>query len=209
MRVRRPKLGLVLLLAGAFAPGALRGQEAPPPPPKGVEVLARGPVHEAFAPLTAEAAPTKPVPKKPPAPLEEMPPEQKPDGDVVWINGYWAYDDERKDFLWVSGCWRAAPAGKQWVAGYWREDGENWQWVPGFWAGAKKEEEAQEVTYLPQPPEAPAVAAPGKPPNVETFYVPGCWVWNGETYAWRAGYWARVQPGYVWVPDHYRWTPGG
>jgi hypothetical protein len=34
-------------------------------------------------------------------------------------------------------------------------------------------------------------------------------VWNGNTYAWRPGYWARVQPGYVWVPDHYRWTPGG
>src|SRR5208337_5565937 len=27
--------------------------------------------------------------------------------------------------------------------------------------------------------------------------------------AWRAGYWARVQPGYVWVPAHYVWTPGG
>src|SRR6202022_3654445 len=24
-----------------------------------------------------------------------------------------------------------------------------------------------------------------------------------------AGYWARVEPGYVWVPAHYRWTPGG
>jgi hypothetical protein len=39
--------------------------------------------------------------------------------------------------------------------------------------------------------------------------VPGAWVWNGRTYAWRAGYWARVQPGYVWIPDHYRWTPSG
>jgi hypothetical protein len=39
--------------------------------------------------------------------------------------------------------------------------------------------------------------------------VPGNWVWNGERYVWRAGYWARVQPGYVWVPAHYRWTPYG
>src|SRR5437868_4027373 len=49
----------------AQAPGA-------PPVPKGVEVMARGPVHEAFATPTAEAEPTTPIPKKPPLPLEEM-----------------------------------------------------------------------------------------------------------------------------------------
>ena len=65
------------------------------------------------------------------------------------------------------------------------------------------------MTYLPQPPEPPKVAPPGKPPTEESFYVPGIWVWNGSGYAWRAGYWARVQPGWTWVPDHYRWTPSG
>jgi hypothetical protein len=53
------------------------------------------------------------------------------------------------------------------------------------------------------------VAPPGAPPNAESFYVPGHWIWNGDRYVWRAGYWARVQPGYVWVPSHYRWTPYG
>jgi hypothetical protein len=43
----------------------------------------------------------------------------------------------------------------------------------------------------------------------DTFFVPGYYVWNGAGYVWRAGYWARVQPGYVWVPASYRWTPGG
>lgn len=97
----------LVLLAGSYL---VQAQEPPPPAaPQGVEVLARGPIHEAFASLTSEAAPSKPVPRKPPAPIEELPPEEKPDGDVLWIGGYWAWDDDRNDFLWVSGTWRKAP----------------------------------------------------------------------------------------------------
>src|SRR5262249_44728064 len=96
------------------APPPLAQNQEPLPPPKGVEVMARGPVHEAFASPATEPVPTQPVSKKPPTPLEEMPPAEKPEGDVVWIGGYWAYDDERKDYLWVSGTWRAPPPGKHW-----------------------------------------------------------------------------------------------
>jgi hypothetical protein len=181
----------------------------PPAAPQGVEVLARGPVHEAFATPTAEPVPTKPVCKKPPKALDEMPPEQKPEGEVVWVSGYWAWDDDRKDYLWVSGIWRTPPPGKQWVAGYWREAGSEWQWVPGFWTAAAQETTKQDLTYLPTPPAPPEVAPPGEPPSAESFYVPGVWVWGGERYAWRAGYWGRVQPGYVWVAAHYVWTPTG
>jgi hypothetical protein len=212
MVARSLQVGLILLIAGAACCGtAMYGRQAEPPPvPKGVEVQARGPVHEAFASLTAEAEPTKPVSKRPPKPINEMPPEEKPDGDVVWIGGYWAWDDERSDFLWVSGTWRALPPGRTWVAGYWREDGANWRWVPGFWAEAPKAEaESHEVTYLAQPPAPPEVAPPPKPEQVECFFVPGHWVWDGVEYRWKAGYWARVEPGYVWVNAHYRWTPGG
>ncbi len=68
-------------LPGAPAPGNAS--------PQGVEVLARGPVHEAFATPTAEPKPTGAVNKKPPAPLDEMAPEDRPEGDMVWIAGYW------------------------------------------------------------------------------------------------------------------------
>jgi hypothetical protein len=34
-------------------------------------------------------------------------------------------------------------------------------------------------------------------------------MWNGDRYVWRAGYWTRVRPGYVYVPSHYRWSPYG
>ncbi len=195
-----------VLVGGALAPPA--GAQDPPSVPQGVEVQARGPVHEAYASPTTEPVAAKPIPKQPPAAIEELPPAEKPEGDVVWISGYWAWDDDRSDFLWVSGVWRKSPPGRQWVAGYWREEGSQWQWVPGFWTAAAKKEE-QQITYLPSPPATPEVAAPGKPPTEESFYVPGAWVWNGDRYVWRAGYWARIQPGYVWVPDHYRWTPSG
>lgn len=184
----------------------------PPPLPKGIEVLARGPVHEAFAAPGSEATPSRAVPKRPPKPLPEQPPADKPEGHVVWIGGYWAWDDERNDFLWVSGLWRTPPPHKQWIPGYWREQGEQWQWIAGFWTDAVQEEKAtKEVTYLPKPPVMPNVAPVGTAPNADAFYVPGTWTWNaaGNSYAWRAGYWARVQPGYVWVADSYLWTPNG
>ncbi len=182
---------------------------AEPAAQKGVEVLTRGPVHEAFATPTEEPQPTTTVTKKPPKPIDEMPPETKPEGNSVWIGGYWAWDEDRTDYLWVSGVWRTPPPNKRWVAGYWREDGDKAQWVPGFWAEAQQEAEKHEVTYLPKPPEAPETAAPGTPPAADSFYVPGQYVWTGERYAWRAGYWGRVQTGYVWVPAHFRWTPYG
>src|SRR5262245_39448913 len=80
--------GIALLHGQDAAPGGGGAPSDLPPVPKGVEVLARGPVHEAFATPTAEPAPTKSVAKKPPKALDELPPEEKPDGDVVWIGGY-------------------------------------------------------------------------------------------------------------------------
>src|SRR6185503_2341386 len=88
---------------------------------QGVEVLTRGPVHEAFAEtVTFDPQPGIVAPKAPRDIIEEVPPEQRPEGaNVTWIPGYWAWDDERNDFLWVSGIWRALPPGRQWVPGYW------------------------------------------------------------------------------------------
>jgi len=185
--------------------------EAAPEVPKGIEVMARGPVHEAYASPNHEPKATPAIPKKPPAPMEEMPPEERPEGDVVWIGGYWAYDDERKDFLWVSGCWRVKPEGKEWVPGYWRDVDNQSQWVPGFWTSAAPQSpgKVQEVTYYPAPPAPPNVAPPGDPPAADMFYVPGYWQWSGTHYVWRAGYWMRVRSGLVYIPAHYRWTPTG
>src|SRR5947209_15067252 len=104
-------------------------------PPEGMEVLARGPIHEAYAePVDYTPGPTKVVAKEPPRDIEEVPPDEKPAGEnVEWIPGYWAWDDDRSDFIWVSGIWRIAPPGKQWVPGNWSQVEGGWQWTPGFW----------------------------------------------------------------------------
>src|SRR5262249_47098291 len=99
---------LLALVAGLFlaCSGPVEGQAAdePPAPPAGTDVQARGPVHEAFAEPTVAASPAGPiVAKEPPAPIEELPPEEKPEGDhVVWIPGYWSWDDEGKEYIWIS-----------------------------------------------------------------------------------------------------------
>src|SRR5260370_31737874 len=62
--------------------------------PDNVEVLGRGPVHEAYAqPMDAQPAPGPLVLRQPPAAIDEIPPDQKPAGDnVEWIPGYWQWD---------------------------------------------------------------------------------------------------------------------
>ena len=93
------------LLAISIAVGfnnAAALQRGPPDSVEGVEMLTRGPVHEAFA----ETVTFNPEPGlvAPPAPIEELPPEPRPEGaNAAWISGYWDWDDVRADFLWVSG----------------------------------------------------------------------------------------------------------
>src|SRR4051794_17527054 len=92
---------LILLTIAALTAFAVLGDsdaQQPPPPVEnieGVEVLTRGPMHEAYAaPQALNPSPSPIVPKAPPAPIPELPPDQKPDGaHVVWISGYWAWDD--------------------------------------------------------------------------------------------------------------------
>jgi WXXGXW repeat (2 copies) len=81
---------------------------------QGVQVPTRGPVHEAFAGVvTFNPEPGVEAPKAPPELIKEVPPDERPEGATVSrIPGYWAWDDERNDFLWVSGVWRALPPGR-------------------------------------------------------------------------------------------------
>jgi len=60
---------------------------------QGIEALDKGPVHEAFAqPTPKNPEPGPIIHKQPPKPIEELPPDQKPEGDnVKWIKAYWAW----------------------------------------------------------------------------------------------------------------------
>jgi hypothetical protein len=190
----------------------IRAEDPPPPPPvpalpEGVEVQARGPVHEAYAEpgdVRPEATPL--VPKAPPEPISELPPEQKPDGDnVQWIPGYWAWDQDKNDYLWVSGFWRIPPPNRQWVPGTWQEVEGGWQWVPGFWGPVGQED----WQYLPTPPPSLDDGPSTPAPQANSTYVPGCWIFRQSRFMWRPGFWCPYQPGWLWIPAHYVWTPGG
>jgi hypothetical protein len=196
---------------------AQAGQAGPGDAGNGVEVLARGPVHEGYADTFAESAPTPLVTKMPPDAIDELPPDHKPDGNnVQWIPGYWHFDEDRNDFMWISGFWRSVPPSRVWVPGSWRGVQGGWQWVPGFWQEAPAQQQAQvqpaaqqDVQYLPEPPRTIEVGPTAPATTTTSFYVPGSWVWRGDRYAWRPGFWMEYRSGWVWVPAHFRWSPIG
>ena len=172
----------------------------------GVEVLTQGPVHEAFAePNSYNPTQGIVVPKEAPAAIEEIPPNEKPDGDALWIPGYWQWDNDRADFIWVSGIWRVPPPGCSWVPGYWTAVDEGWTWTPGFWMAS----ETDQVTYLPQPPRSLEVGPSSPAPSPNYIWAPGCWFWTESRYAWRPGYWVQARPDWIWSPAYYIDTPRG
>jgi len=215
-------LGSALMVAGR-TPTAPAQQSLPPPhtapdaspdaapaeTQPGVEVLGRGPVHEAFAqPTATDPKPGPEVPKAPPAPINEVPPSDKPEGpNVEWIPGYWSWDADRNDYLWVSGMWRAAPPNRHWVSGTWVKEDTSFRWIHGYWDAVQPNRASQVVE---QPPPASLEQGPSAPaPNDNSVYVPGCWVHTETGYRWRPGFWTTAQTDWVWNPDQYYWTPAG
>lgn len=211
----------LLALAGWLTRGfPVAAQDLLPPPPgpaltppaqaggdANVEVLTRGPIHEAYAmPVTGGPTTGLIVPKRPPNPVEEQPPDVKPPGDnAIWIPGYWSWEDERKDFIWISGVWRVPPPANRWVPGYWQEGQEGWRWVSGYWMPSAK----SEVVYLPQPP-ASLEQGPSSPsPGSTYFWVTGHWQWSVDRYVWIPGHWGVARPDLVWVYPSYTWCPRG
>jgi hypothetical protein len=202
----RRLFALALFTGFALSVSALGAQVIGTDPAEG-EILTRGPVHEAFAAVVSynpEAGIL--VDRQPPESIEEVPPEEKPVGeDVAWIPGYWGWDDERNDFIWISGTWRVLPPGRAWIAGYWRQADRGWQWVSGYWEDAGR----REVSYLPPPP-ATLERGPSVPaPSPDYAWAPGCWEWRHDRYAWRPGYWIEGRSDWMWIPSYYIWTPRG
>jgi hypothetical protein len=198
-------LAAVTLGGGIFATGVASAQ--PNNDSSGAEVLTRGPVHEAFAGTISynpEAGII--VDRAPPDLIEEVPPEQRLEGDnVTWIPGYWAWDDDQNDFLWVSGIWRNLPPGREWVPGYWAATDGRHQWTSGYW----EDTQTNEVSYLPEPPKSVESGPSVEATSNDQTWIPGNWVWRQERYAWRAGYWTAARENWCWTPSYYRWTHRG
>ena len=171
------------------------------------EIYNRGPLHEAFAtPTTNDPLQSPVISLAPPELIDEVPPDEQPVGDnIIWIPGYWAFDEELDDFLWVSGLWRDAPPDREWVPGYWVEAEGGYRWVHGMWVSV----EVTEIAYLPEPPPSQEQGPSSPAPDDNYFYVPGNWEYHEVDYRWRPGFWAPRQRDWIWVPASYHWSPGG
>jgi len=170
--------------------------------------LLRGPVHEAFAEqVNSDPTPNLIVAQQPPEPVEELPPELKPNGrEVEWISGYWAWDEDQDDFIWISGVWREIPQGFRWLPGYWTEVEGGFQWISGTWVSTQ----TTDIQYLADaPPETLELGPVGVAPASDQIWIPGTWMWNDTRYAWRPGYWSTGYENWVWVPARYQVTPRG
>ena len=173
----------------------------------GAYAMMRGPVHEAFAEqFSADSSPSDVVNKEAPAPIDEQPPNFKPEGDnIEWISGYWGWDVESDDYVWVTGIWRNVPPHQQWIPGYWSQVSDGWQWISGFWTSTT----AEELIYIPVPPETIDNGPSSPPPGADYFWIPGSWQYDQGQFVWQAGFWAQAQDNWVWVPNRYISTPSG
>src|SRR5262245_13305993 len=135
----------------------------------GVNIQARGPVHEAIAqPFEAVASTQEVIKQKPPEPIMEEPPGQRPAGaNVRWIPGYWQWDADRKNYLWVTGAWRNMPEGRRWVVGYWAPVEGGHYWVSGHLAA----EAEQDFQVVAERPPALREEVMGNPPDDHSYYI--------------------------------------
>ena len=104
---------------------------------------------------------------------------------MVWIPGYWIWNDLNDSWDWVTGTWRAPPPGQRWVPGYWtttHDGGLCASAVFGF------RRQTQRLAYLPAPPPprngAPTETAGGR----RISAAPGNWEYRDGRFVWKPGY---------------------
>lgn len=171
------------------------------------QVMASGIFHEAFAfPIRYE--PVKPVPVSvaPPAIPVEVRPEiaSELQEQAVWIPGYWEWDAETDDFIWVSGIWRFPPPGSKWIEGQWVRTEAGFMREPGGWTSS-----SVELIYVERPPRYKGrfVAKSSLPER--HVWIPGTWIPENGRFSWRHGFVAPGDKDFVWIPAHYSWTTKG
>jgi hypothetical protein len=57
-----------------------------------------------------------------------------PEPNMMWMPGYWAYDQDQGDYYWVPGSWVEAPyQGALWTPPYWGWYGGQYRFHRGYW----------------------------------------------------------------------------
>ncbi len=171
-----------------------------------IQTYESGPIHEAFVTPSSGRLLLDAVAEQPPQDITERIPKQL-DLQAEWISGYWHWDFDLQDFVWVSGVWRRPPPGHQWISGYWKSIEEEWVWISGYWSKVLP----QHTHYIGVAPPDPIDENMGPPPTSHYFWVPGHWffLFDINEYRWVSGHWEELDPNWVYIPSHYTWSPGG
>ncbi|GAB5406195.1 MAG: hypothetical protein Aurels2KO_44260 [Aureliella sp.] len=169
------------------------------------ELVDRVVLHEAFATAAQGVVSAGPIVREaPPEVIVERPAAPPSGTNVAWIDGYWAWHPVRQTYYWISGLWREIPPGRVWVAGQWFSAPGGYQWSNGYWESAT----SPAPVFAKRPPNS-MEAGPTSAGQAGSFWIPGEYVWQNDTYVFQPGYWTEHQERFVWQPATYIQTPSG
>jgi len=172
-----------------------------------VEPYKEGNVHEAYVSAsTGSGTVFRSVSKAPPKPINEQSP-LKCTAEAIWIPGYWAWNEELKDYIWISGVWRIPPPNHIWNPGLWKQIGNEWVWLRGFWSS----EPLERIQYIQDHPMSPREEAIPIAPTNDYFWMSGYWEYDfsAKQFNWLTGKWVRLDPEWIYTPPSYLWRPEG
>ena len=72
-----------------------------------------------------------------PPPVREEVMAPRPAYAAEWVRGYWRWDPQVRQHVWVPGRWMAARPGYRWVDGGWRHGRRGWIWTEGRWRAGR------------------------------------------------------------------------
>jgi hypothetical protein len=87
----------------------------------------------ALALALAGCASTGPMASKPPPAAPADPQSSKPGSSFFWVQGNWAWDEDKKDYHWKPGRWESFRDGWYLAPGAWTSVEGGWQWQQEQW----------------------------------------------------------------------------
>ncbi len=69
---------------------------------------------------------------QPPATIPQIIP-RRPTPRAVWISGYWMWDSNLLQWIWMDGYWDLHPRASIWIPGRWIDEGGLSIWIEGRW----------------------------------------------------------------------------
>jgi hypothetical protein len=97
-------------------------------------ILATPALSYAALDLNVDIALSAPVVETPPPPLPIYVVPAPPQQDLVWMPGYWFWDEDYGEYFWTPGTWVQPPvANVVWTPGYWGWVNGRYAWNQGYW----------------------------------------------------------------------------